>query len=260
MPDPIVNSKAPRFIPVAKPSLGEAEARAAYEAVRSGWISQGPIVERFEQSFATCHGKRFGVSCNSGTTALHLALKAADVGPGDEVVLPSLTMVACANAVLYCGATPRFVDSEPTTGNADSTWLARATSARTKAVIVPHLYGVPAIEFIEAALTLAPQLTIIEDCAECHYGAAGGRPVGSFGRLATFSFYANKIIASGEGGMVLVDCERTAKRLRSLRSHAFSPETHFCHEELAFGVRYTDLQAAVALVQHRRRQELLARR
>lgn len=260
MPDPIVNVNARRFIPVAKPSLGETEARAAYQAVRSGWISQGPIVERFEQAIAAAHGKRFGVACNSGTTALHLALKAADVGPGDEVVLPSLTMVACANAVLYCGATPRFVDSEPMTGNADPAQLQRALSRRTKAIIAPHLYGVPAIAFIEAAQALAPQATIIEDCAECHYGAAGNRPVGSFGRLATFSFYANKIIASGEGGMVLVDCERTARRLRSLRSHAFSPETHFCHEELAFGVRYTDLQAAVALVQHERRQELLARR
>jgi len=260
MPDPIVNVNAPRWLPVAKPSLGDAEARAAYEAVRSGWISQGPIVERFERAMAKSHGKRRGVACNSGTTALHLALKAADVGPGDEVVLPALTMVACANAVLYCGAEPRFVDSELTTGNADPAQLQRAISRRTKAIIAPHLYGVPAIAFIEAARTLAPQATIVEDCAECHYAMHGNRPVGSFGRLATFSFYANKIIAGGEGGMVLVDCERTARRLRSLRSHAFSPETHFCHEELAFGVRYTDLQAAVALVQHERRQELLARR
>lgn len=259
-PDPIVNSKAPRFIPVAKPSLGEAEARAAFDAVRSGWISQGPIVERFEQAFAACHGKRHGVACNSGTTALHLALKAADVGPGDEVVLPTLTMVACANAVLYCGAMPRFVDSEPATGNADPAWLPRVIGPRTKAVIAPHLYGVPAIDFVHAARAHAPQATVIEDCAEAHYATVGGRPVGSFGRLAAFSFYANKIVAGGEGGMVLVDCDLTARRLRSLRSHAFSPETHFCHEELAFGVRYTDLQAAVALVQHERRDELLRRR
>ena len=260
MADPIVNLRAARVIPVARPSLGEAEAWAAYEAVRSGWISQGPLAERFERIFADCHGKRYGVSCNSGTTALHLALKAAEVAPGDEVVLPALTMVACANAVLYCGATPRFVDSEPATGNADPAWLERVVGSRTKAVIVPHLYGVPALEFLHAARELAPRAAIVEDCAECHYAAAGGRPVGSFGGLATFSFYANKIVASGEGGMVLVDCERTAQRLRGLRSHAFSPDTHFCHQELAFGARYTDLQAAVALVQHERRQELLARR
>ena len=260
MADPIVNLRASRVIPVAKPSLGEAEARAAYEAVRSGWISQGPLVEQFEQAFAACHGKRFGVCCNSGTTALHLALKAAEVGPGDEVVLPALTMVACANAVLYCGGTPRFVDSEPAAGNADPAWLERVVGPRTKAVIVPHLYGVPAIDFLNAAREAAPQATIVEDCAECHYAAVEGRPVGSFGRFATFSFYANKIIASGEGGLVLVDCERTAQRLRGLRSHAFSPETHFCHQELALGARYTDLQAAIALVQHERRQELLARR
>lgn len=260
MPDPVVNLRAARFIPVARPSLGEAEAGAAYEAVRSGWISQGKLVERFEQAFAACHDKRYGASCNSGTTALHLALKAAEVAPGDEVVLPTLTMVACANAVLYCGAVPRFVDSESATGNADAAGLELAISSRTKAVIVPHLYGVPAMEFLNAARELAPRAAIIEDCAECHYAAAGGRPVGSFGRFATFSFYANKIIASGEGGMVLVDCQRTARRLGGLRSHAFSPETHFCHEELAFGVRYTDLQAAVALVQHDRRRELLGRR
>ena len=260
MADPVVNQRAARFIPVARPSLGEAEARAAYEAVRSGWISQGQVVECFEREFAACHGKRYGVSCNSGTTALHLALKAAEVEPGDEVVLPTLTMVACANAVLYCGATPRFVDSEPATGNADPAWLERALEPRTKAVIVPHLYGAPAIEFLHAVRELAPRAALIEDCAECHYAAAGGRPVGSFGRFATFSFYANKIIASGEGGMVLVDCEQTARRLGGLRSHAFSPQTHFCHQELAFGVRYTDLQAAVALAQHRRRRELLASR
>ena len=145
-PDPIVNPNAPRRIPVAKPSLTELEARAAYDAIMSGWVSGGPRVEQFEREFAALSGKRFGVSCNSGTTALHLALVAADVGPGDQVILPTLTMVACANAVLYCGATPVFVDSREGDGNPDERWLedCHIAGARTKAVIVPHLYGVPA--------------------------------------------------------------------------------------------------------------------
>jgi perosamine synthetase len=260
MPDPVVNPRAARKIPVAKPSLGEAEARAVADAVRSGWISQGPLAERFERTFAQWHGKRHGVSCNSGTTALHLALKAAGVSPGDEVVLPTLTMVACANAVLYCGAAPRFVDSEPSAGNADPAWWDRVVTPRTKAVIVPHLYGVPAMAFLKHVRAQSPRTAIVEDCAECHYATVEGKPVGSFGWFATFSFYANKIVASGEGGMVLTNCDRTAERLRGLRSHAFSPHTHFCHQELAFGVRYTDLQAAVALAQHDRRSQLLQRR
>ena len=260
MPDPTVNLDAPRQIPVARPSLGEAEAEAARAAVAEGWISSGPRVEDFERQFAAAHGRRHGVACNSGTTALHLALAALGVAPGDQVLVPSLTMIAVANAVLYCGARPVLVDSERESGNPDALWLPRVITPRTKAAIVPHLYGVPAAAFLQALRRRYPRLSVIEDCAEAHYATLAGRPVGSLGRLATFSFYANKIITTGEGGMVLTDDERLAERLRSLRAHAFTPGDHFRHQSLAFGYRMTDVQAAIGLVQHGRREELLRRR
>jgi perosamine synthetase len=263
MPDPIVNTAALRNIPVARPSLGEAEAEAARDAVLSGRIAGGPNVERFEQEFAAAHRRRFGVATNSGTTALHLALTALDVRSGDEVIVPTLTMVAVGNAVLYCGATPVFVDSESESGNADGQWLKRVLTSRTKAAIVPHLYGVPAAAFLQALRKHARHLAVIEDCAECHYASLdppSADPVGSIGLLACWSFYGNKIVSTGEGGLVATDDERLAARLRSLRAHAFTQGNHFHHQELAFGYRMTEMQAAIGLVQHQRRDELLARR
>jgi len=260
MSDPIINTSAARQIPVARPSLGEAEAEAARQAVLSGWIAGGPRLEKFEQEFAAAHRRRFGVATNSGTTALHLALAALDIRPGDQVVMPALTMVAVANAAVYCGATPVFVDSEPESASADPYWLKRVLNSRTKAVVVPHLYGVPAAAFLQALRQHAPHLPLVEDCSECHYATLGGRPAGSFGRLATWSFYGNKIISTGEGGLVATDDERLAARLRSLRAHAFTPGNHFQHQELAFGYRLGEVPAAIGLVQHARRDELLARR
>lgn len=262
MPDPAINFSARRQIPVARPSLGPSEADAASRAILSGWASAGPQVAEFERAFAAAHGKQFGVACNSGTTALHLALASLDVGPGDEVIVPALTMTAVANAVLYCGAAPVFVDSLPGDGNPDPAWLAdsRVVGASAKAVIVPHLYGVPAAALLRACRKLPPRVTVIEDCAEAHYARINGQPVGSFGALACWSFYGNKIVTTGEGGMVCVNDERAAERLRSLRAHAFTPGDHFRHQSLAFGYRMTEMSAAVGLVQHGRRQSFMARR
>lgn len=260
--DPILNRNAPRQIPVAQPSLTEREANAARDAILSGWASGGPKVEEFEQRFAELTDKRYGVSCCSGTTALHLALMAAGVGPGDHVVIPSLTMVAVANSVLYCGATPVFVDSREGDGNPDGRWLedCQIASVRTKAVIVPHLYGVPAAGFLEACRKHIPNTMVIEDCAEAHFASINGKSVGSFGNYACWSFYGNKIVTTGEGGMICTNDERAAARLRSLRAHAFTPGNHFHHQELAFGVRITEPQGAVGLVQLDRREEFIARR
>lgn len=274
MPDPVLNPDAPLQIPVARPSFGIAEAQAAYNTVRDGWISQGPKVAEFEAMFAEAHGCKFGVACNSGTSALCLALGAAEIGIGDNVVIPTLTMVAVPNAVLFRGATPVFVDSEPETGNADSAWvtkLIRDEVAEPAAVIVPHLYGVPARDFLEESMRFWPNAIIIEDCAESHYANLHlGRitlkkslaisPAGSLGDIACFSFYSNKIIAGGEGGMACTSDKRLADRMRLLRSHAFTPGEHFRHSELAYGFRFTDLSAAVAIVQHRRRIEFLEKR
>jgi perosamine synthetase len=255
--DPIINYAAARFMPVAKPSLTAAEADAARACILAGWVSGGPKVGQFETAFAAAYGRQYGVACNSGTTALHLALAALGVGPGDQVVLPTLTMVAVANAVMVCGAAPSFVDSEPATGNADWAQIVRAcTSRAVKAVIVPHLYGVP-LDFRASDVSVP----VIEDCAEAHYAAFDdGSPVGSRGPLASWSFYGNKIITCGEGGMVATNERSMAERLRSLRAHAFTPGNHFRHQELAFGYRMTEMAAAVGLVQHTRRAALIARR
>lgn len=262
MPDPAINPNAPRRIPVARPTIGEAEAEAAKRAILAGWVSGGPRVEEFERVFAQAHGKKYGVACNSGTSALHLALAAFDIGPGDEVVVPVLAMAAVANAVLYCGARPVFVDSQGGDGNADGSWLAdrRIAGPRVKAAIAAHLYGVPAVGFLRACRKHLPGAVVIEDCAEAHYAAIDGEPAGSFGTVSCWSFYGNKIVTTGEGGMVSTNDANMAERLRSLRAHAFTPGDHFHHQSLAFGYRMTEMAAAVGLVQHARRQELLARR
>ena len=265
MPDPIINRSAPRTIPVACPDLTEAEALAAYRTVKSSWISQGPRVEAFERAIAAAHGKRFGIACCSGTSALMLALQALHIGPGDEVICPTFTMVAVPNAIMYRGAIPVFVDSQwapvngsfetgDGNGNASLDMIVRCVTPRTKAIIAVHTYGEP----LDVPM-LAVNVPIIEDCAEAHYATFNdGRPVGSIGVAACFSFFSNKICAAGEGGVVAANLDWLNERLRSLRSHAFTPGQHFTHQELAYGFRMPDIVAAVGLVQHERRTELLA--
>ena len=243
-------------IPVAQPSITAREIEACKDAVASGWVSQGKRVEEFEELIAVRHGKKYGIACNSGTSALHLALAALNIGPGDFVVCPTMTMVAVPNAARFVGAIPVFIDSESITGNMDQDKAVDALHRfHAKAVIAPHLYGVP------ACVEKLPPEILIEDCAESHYAShSNGRPVGSIGTLACFSFYANKIVCTGEGGIVLTDHDDVAHRLRALRSHAFSEHEHFHHQELAFGYRMTDLQAALGIAQHYRHAELLKRR
>lgn len=261
MSDPVVNKNAVRLIPVARPSLGEAEVMAATSAVSSGWVSLGPRNAEFESLIAEAHGRRHGVTTCSGTTALHLALASIGIKGGDLVVVPSLTMVAVPNAVLYCGATPVFVDSEPLSGNPDPAWAERMRTLQPAAIIVPHLYGVVAIDFIQECRRQMPHTPIVEDCAEAHFARCGKRPVGSLGDTAIFSFYANKVITTaGEGGIVITNDEKAAERMRSLRAHAFTPGCHFHHQGLAYGYRMTDVQAAVGIAQFHRRQDLLDRR
>lgn len=261
MSDPLVNPSAERYIPVAKPSTGEAEMAAVARSLENNQLSQSYAVERFEREFAEAHGKKYGVTCNSGTSALLLALVAAGVGKGDEVICPTLTMIAVANAILAAGARPVFVDSEPRTGNIDldsDLPLPTDSYRDVVAMILPHLYGMP----IEFPRQKSPRGTIIEDAAESHYATfPDGSPVGSRGDFACFSFFANKIITTmGEGGIVLTDDPQAAERLRGLRAHAFDPAEHFNHQEHAWGMRMTNPQAAFGLAQHGRREEFLARR
>jgi perosamine synthetase len=246
---------------VCEPLLDGSERAYVQECLDTNWISSaGPFVRRFEAAFAAAVGCRHGVACSSGTTALHLALAAAGVGEGDEVVLPAFTMVATANAVMYLGATPVLVDSDPRTGNLDVEAVAAAITPRTRALLPVHIYGHPADMDPLRELAAAHGLALIEDAAEAHGATYRGRPAGALGDAAAFSFFANKVITTGEGGMVTTDDDALAARARELRDLSFSAERHFWHRSVAFNYRMTSLQAAIGLAQTERLQELVERR
>ncbi|TVZ79667.1 DegT/DnrJ/EryC1/StrS aminotransferase family protein [Streptomyces sp. BK340] len=239
--------------PVSRPTLGGRELEYVTETVRDEWISsQGPFVKRFERSFADYNGISHGVACSSGTAALTLALRALDIGPGDEVIVPEFTMIASAWAVTYTGATPVFVDCADDL-NIDVSKIEEKITPRTKAVMPVHVYGRRCD--MDAVMDLAHQynLRVVEDSAEAH----GIRPVGD---IACYSLYANKIITSGEGGICLTDDSRLADQLAHLRAMAFTKDHSFLHRKLAYNFRMTSMQAAVALAQVERIDDILARR
>lgn len=255
------SERPPDFIPVYTPLLDGCEEKYVLDAVRSGWISSlGSYVTRFEQEFARFCGVRHAVSVSNGTVALHLALHALGVGPGDEVIVPSLTFVATANAVHYTGATPVFADVDPVTWCIDPEDVERRITPRTRAVIPVHLYGHPAPMPALQELADEHHLILLEDAAEAHGAAIYGRRVGGWGRIAAFSFYANKIITTGEGGMLTTDDEALAARCRTLRDHAMPPHRRYWHEEVGFNYRMTNLQAAVGVAQMERIERFLARK
>ena len=247
-----------RIIPVSDPKLDGNELRYLTQCIQSNWISSaGRFVREFEEAFAAAVGCRFGVACANGTTALHLALATLGIGEGDEVVIPTFTMIATANAVRYTGAAPVLVDSERETWNLDVGRIERALTARTRGVLLIHTYGHPAE--MDPLLELAErrELWVVEDAAEAHGAHYKNRPIGSLGRAASFSFYANKIITTGEGGMVTTNDLEIARLARRLRDHAFSDERHFWHKHLGFNYRMTNLQAAVGLAQTERLEEFV---
>jgi perosamine synthetase len=246
-------------LPVAEPFLGELELRYVSECVLSGWVSSaGPFVRRFEDVFAAFCGSRHAVATSNGTTALHLVLAAIGVGPGDEVVVPTLTFVATANAVTYTGARPVLVDSERSTWNIDPEQVAAAITPRTKAIVPVHLYGHPAEMDALRGTARAHGLTVVEDAAEAHGARYRGQPVGSIGDAGIFSFYGNKIVTTGEGGMVVTDDDALAERLRMLRDHGAAPGRRYHHPVVGFNYRLTNLQAALGVAQMERLDEILA--
>jgi perosamine synthetase len=237
-------------IPIAQPELGAEELQNLTEAFKSGWVSsKGPFIEKFEQGFSRYIGTKYGVSTSNGTTALHLALVALGIGKGDKVLVPSLTFVAVANAVSYTGATPVFVDADPEYWCMDPSKIEAEIDEKTKAIIPVHLYGHPCeMEKIKSVAD-SHKLIIIEDCAEAHGAEYKGKKVGSFGCISCFSFYGNKIITTGEGGICLTDNEEIASKMRILRDHGMNPDKKYWHDIIGFNYRMTNLQAAIGVAQ-----------
>lgn len=251
-----------RRLRIAQPVFDAADREAVAEVVRSGWVSgYGPAVARFEEAFAAVAGVRFGVATTSGTTALHLALAALDLGPGDEVVIPAFTIVSVWDAVRLVGATPVLVDADRSSWNLDGDAVRRALSPRTRAIVAVHTYGLPCDMDALRALAAPRGVWLVEDAAEAHGATWRGRPCGSLGDLACFSFFSNKLITCGEGGMVVTSDASRAERLRRLRDLARRPGAGpYVHDGLGFNYRMGALAAALGLSQMRHLPRFLARR
>lgn len=237
-------------IPVAKPFLNGNELKYVSECIATNWISsQGKFVNKFEDHFAKIIGAKYALSTSNGTTALHLALASLGIGAGDEVIVPTLTFIATANAVFYTGAHVTFVDSELDTWDISPLEIEKAVTNKTKAIIPVHLYGQPCKMNEIMEIAKKHSLYVIEDAAEAHGAKYKNRIVGTIGDIGCFSFYGNKIITTGEGGMLVTDNEKIYEKARILRDHGMSPEKKYWHTCIGFNYRLTNLQAAVGCAQ-----------
>ena len=238
------------FIPIAEPLFQGNETKYLTDCISTGWISSiGKYVGEFEQGFADYIGCTHGAAVHTGTAALHLALLAIGIGPGDEVIIPTLTFAATANAVLYTGATPVFVDSERETWNIDPDLIENKITKKTRAIIPVHLYGHPCDMDKITEISQKYNLTIIEDAAEAHGAEYKGQRVGSMGTISCFSFFGNKIITTGEGGMCLCHDQDLIEKIAKLRDHGMVKNKRYWHDEIGFNYRMTNLQAAVGVAQ-----------
>lgn len=246
------------FTPVAEPDLTGKEFEYLMDAFSSTWISsRGAYIDRFESEFSTFCGTKYGVATSNGTVAIHLALEALGIGNGDEVIIPDLTFAATINAVLHANATPVIVDVRESDWTIDPIEIRKAITGKTKAIIPVHVYG-QACEMDEImAIAKENNLKVIEDCAEAHGAEYKGKRVGSFGDINTFSFFANKIITTGEGGMCMTNNEELNAKMRRLRDHGMSPSKKYWHEEVGYNYRMTNLQAAIGCAQLERIEEIL---
>ena len=249
------------MIPVCEPFLSGKELEYVSDCLRTNWISsKGKYIEAFEEGFARYCGCKYGIATTNGTTALHLALTSIDIGPGDEVIVPAFTMVATVFAIIYTGAKPVLVDAEPSTWNIDPAKIEEKITDKTKVILPVHIYGHPCE--MKAIMEIAEKydLWVVEDAAEAHGAEYSGKKAGSLGHISCFSFYANKIITTGEGGMVVTNEAEIAQKARLLKDLAFSPEKRFLHTEIGFNYRMTNIQAAIGLAQLERINDLVAAR
>jgi perosamine synthetase len=246
-------------VPVNEPLLDGNEEKYLVECVRTGWISsEGPFVARFEEQFAARVGRRHGIAVANGSVALDVAVAALGLGAGDEVIMPTSTIISCAAAIVRAGATPALVDCEPDTWNMSVPAIEARITHRTRAIMVVHIFGLPVDMDPVLALARKHGLRVIEDAAELIGQTYRGRPCGSFGELSTFSFYPNKHVTTGEGGMVVTDDAALAARCRQLRNLCFKPEQRFVHDELGWNFRLTNLQAALGVAQLERLERSVA--
>lgn len=249
------------FIPVNEPLLNGNEKKYLFECIETGWISsEGPFIKEFEQKFAARMGRKHGIAVCNGTAAIDAAVEALGIGAGDEVILPAFTIISCVLQIVRSGATPVLVDTDPMTFNMDVTQIEAKITARTKAIMVVHIYGLPVDMYPVLDLCRRYDLKLIEDAAEMIGQTYRGKPCGSFGDISTVSFYPNKHITTGEGGMILTDDDALAENCRELRNLCFKPGKRFVHERLGWNLRMTNLQAALGVAQLERLDEFLEKK
>ncbi len=249
------------FIPVNEPLLNGNEKKYLCECIDTGWISsEGPFVKQFEEKMSAAAGRKYGIAVSNGTAALEVAMQAIGIGKDDEVIMPTFTIISCAMAVTKLGAKPVLVDSNIDTWNMQIDEIENKITPKTKAILMVHLYGLPAE--INHVLELARKynLKVIEDAAEMHGQTYYGKSCGSFGDISTFSFYPNKHITTGEGGMVVTDNEALAEKCRMLRNLCFRKDVRYVHDEISDNYRFTNLQAAVGLAQLERLDEFVEKK
>lgn len=249
------------FIPVNEPLLDGNERAYLAECIETGWISsEGPFVARLEEGMARLTGRAHGIAVTNGSEALELAVEILGIGPGDEVIIPAFTIISCAAPIVRRGAIPVVADADSRTWTMDVSALEALVTPRTRAIMAVHIYGLPVD--MDSVLDLAARhgLAVIEDAAEAHGQTYRGRPCGSFGDASVFSFYPNKHVTTGEGGMVLVDDDALALAARSKRNLCFEPERRFVHRELGYNMRMSNLQAAVGVAQLERLPEFISRK
>ncbi len=249
------------FIPVNEPLLNGNEKKYLNECIDTGWISsEGPFIKRLEEGIASMAGRKYAVAVANGTAAIDAAVTALGIGRYDEVIVPAFTIISCLTQIIRLGARPVLVDSDPITWNMDVSQIESKITSKTKAIMIVHIYGLPVD--VDPVLALAKKygLKVIEDAAEMHGQTYRGRPCGSFGDISTFSFYANKHITTGEGGMIVMDDEALFEKCRSYRNLCFQPQKRFVHEELGWNMRMTNLQAALGVAQLEKLDQFVARK